>query len=497
MTILGILESSKPQMNTSELEKIADLFRSGNYSTREIAYLTGYHSGTIKRWLRKAMSSQNIQEITRIRRARRNTLELPEDEIVHSYCSRQINASKLAQHYGCSKNAILKRLRNQLSIDEIKKIASNRLGIDDQDIILLYRTGNHSASSIAFRFGCDVGTIIKRIRKNLPGDEYNLLKRENHRRALIAAGQRKQKSLPEKQIAEEYMGGYRGYELAKKYNCSGWSIQKTLRKYLTREQIEHIRKKNFSQSVSGNKNSSYLDLPESKIIDGYKEGSSSPELAKKWHCSEGKIKAILRRNLDHKYISEQSNKIRSKKLKGRPKSEDFIRAMKERRGEKSPNFGKRLTQEQRLKKRITARRGPAHHAWKGGISPESVVFIGTPEWKEVATKVRYRDKFVCRMCGKDHVAVVHHFIPRSCDPAKYLWFDLDNLITLCTACHLIVEPKKWGVYPNWRKVQEYYQSRGFSLPPTLKRKLSFASNNTRQTDNILTFQSSNFSTIER
>jgi len=359
-----------------------------------------------------------------------------------------------------------------LSADEIKRIASNRLKIDDQDIILMYRSRNCSASSIALHFKCDVGTIIKRLRKYLPDDEYNFLKKNNHRRAVGIAAEKRKINLPDEQIVEAFLEGRRSYEIAETYKCSRGLIDRALRTHLSKEQIAKVRRKNFADSMSGVKHFRYIELPEEEIVFNFLAGMSSPDLAKKWECSDGKIKSILRRNLAPEIINVQSHKNISKKLKGLPKPESMRAKLRSQTGSKHPMFGKHWTKEQRINKKLTVRRGPMHHAWKGGISPASVVFIGTPEWKELAMDIRYRDNFTCKKCGKDHVAIVHHLIPRSSDPQKYFWYDSNNLITLCNGCHLVIEPKKWRIYPDWIEIEKYYSAYNISLPLVLREKLN-------------------------
>lgn len=52
-------------------------------------------------------------------------------------------------------------------------------------------------------------------------------------------------------------------------------------------------------------------------------------------------------------------------------------------------------------------------------------------WKEYCKK---RDK-TCRMCGSSKVLQVHHIFSRG---KKRLFLDVENGITLCSACHLSV-----------------------------------------------------------
>ena len=74
-------------------------------------------------------------------------------------------------------------------------------------------------------------------------------------------------------------------------------------------------------------------------------------------------------------------------------------------------------------------KGNKHPNWRGGISPESYGI----DWTETLRRsIRERDKYVCRLCGKqqgDRAFCVHHidYDKNNCRP--------DNLITLCSRCH--------------------------------------------------------------
>lgn len=53
----------------------------------------------------------------------------------------------------------------------------------------------------------------------------------------------------------------------------------------------------------------------------------------------------------------------------------------------------------------------------------------------IKSQVRERDNFKCQICGKDTNLHVHHIIPRR----KGGSHDLENLILLCSSCHMAIE----------------------------------------------------------
>jgi len=70
----------------------------------------------------------------------------------------------------------------------------------------------------------------------------------------------------------------------------------------------------------------------------------------------------------------------------------------------------------------------------GGAEP----YYG-PNWYEQARKARKRDRFTCQDCGRVRLRPtlhVHHILPRRQFGGDYLTANqLDNLVTLCEACH--------------------------------------------------------------
>ena len=56
----------------------------------------------------------------------------------------------------------------------------------------------------------------------------------------------------------------------------------------------------------------------------------------------------------------------------------------------------------------------------------------SPAWKAVRLRVIQRDG-ACRLCGSTTRLTVHHLTPAADDDAAAL--DMDNLVTLCAACH--------------------------------------------------------------
>jgi len=86
--------------------------------------------------------------------------------------------------------------------------------------------------------------------------------------------------------------------------------------------------------------------------------------------------------------------------------------------------------------------GVKHPNWKGGISFEPYGMDWTQTLKR---SIRERDKYTCRVCGKQQGNIafdVHHidYDKKNCNP--------DNLITLCHSCHMATNSNRefWKNY---------------------------------------------------
>lgn len=86
-------------------------------------------------------------------------------------------------------------------------------------------------------------------------------------------------------------------------------------------------------------------------------------------------------------------------------------------------------------------KGSKSNWWKGGITEARRMRLSTQEWKAVRKQVYARDKYMCQRCKK-HCAnkeiQAHHIIPWRISKDD----SIDNLITLCQACHMSIEHKK-------------------------------------------------------
>lgn len=99
-------------------------------------------------------------------------------------------------------------------------------------------------------------------------------------------------------------------------------------------------------------------------------------------------------------------------------------------------------EDQRKKMSQYVRKGEAHYAWKGGITPIYERIRKSLEYRLWREAVFKRDNWTCVWCGK-RGGVLHsdHIKPFSLYPA--LRFAIDNGRTLCMDCHKKTDTFGW------------------------------------------------------
>ena len=81
------------------------------------------------------------------------------------------------------------------------------------------------------------------------------------------------------------------------------------------------------------------------------------------------------------------------------------------------------------------RRGDKAPAWKGGVTPLSILLRQTEEYKSWRKAVYTRDKFACQLCGCSKGGSFHaHHILKFSDYPEWRT-EIRNGITLCRHCH--------------------------------------------------------------
>lgn len=112
--------------------------------------------------------------------------------------------------------------------------------------------------------------------------------------------------------------------------------------------------------------------------------------------------------------------------KARPQSvKDAV--SKANKGRVSPNKGKKYPE-------LSGENSPR---WNGGTTKRAQKRVSKPEWKELRKIIYERDNWTCQRCKKKvHKGIqCHHKNPWETSHNN----DVDNLVTLCTSCHMIVE----------------------------------------------------------
>ena len=87
------------------------------------------------------------------------------------------------------------------------------------------------------------------------------------------------------------------------------------------------------------------------------------------------------------------------------------------------------------------------------------------EWRSIKNYVLNRDLYICQVCGKPNVNIVHHIIELT--PVNInnptITLNADNLITLCEECHRCVHA---DYIHNKEEVRYLFDADGNIIPAT-------------------------------
>jgi len=88
------------------------------------------------------------------------------------------------------------------------------------------------------------------------------------------------------------------------------------------------------------------------------------------------------------------------------------------------------------------------------------------KWRNIRLLVLERDEHRCKLCGKKTSGQVHHIISRRQKDAD----DLDNLITLCGRCHMLLSPvPDWVISKVWRISPDEIKSERGKIKASMER----------------------------
>lgn len=142
----------------------------------------------------------------------------------------------------------------------------------------------------------------------------------------------------------------------------------------------------------------------------------------------------------YRFTEEQKAKIKGR-YKGKKLSEETRKKMSLAQIGNKKMLGKKHKKET-IEKMAQANLGAKNPAWLGGISKEPY----TIDWTNTLRRsIRERDFYTCQVCKEpqgDKALSIHHidYIKTNCNP--------DNLISLCTSCHIKTNHKReyWKEY---------------------------------------------------
>lgn len=162
-----------------------------------------------------------------------------------------------------------------------------------------------------------------------------------------------------------------------------------------------------------------------------KEAKRKISLANKGYKVLENTKRKISNTLKGHIVSEKTRKKISKGNKGRHwklSKESKLKISKALIGNKY-TLGLKLSKEHKKKISKALKNkyiGKNSSSWKGGLSFEP---YGKDWTKQLKRQIRKRDNYICQLCGKEKVNIVHHidYNKKNCK--------FDNLINLCKSCH--------------------------------------------------------------
>jgi hypothetical protein len=176
--------------------------------------------------------------------------------------------------------------------------------------------------------------------------------------------------------------------------------------------------------------------------------TSTEELEKLFNMTKSMIFKKARK-LGLKKDLAYSNKRRSEKMTGKHISEEAKSKLREK------FLGKKMSEETKNKIKATQiknnsiRRGENHYNWKGGNS-KRIDRFEDPRYNEWRNLVLERDGYRCQKCqkqfGRSEIGIHAHHI-KSYKEFPDRRFDVDNGITLCKPCHMLLHGKKVKIFP--------------------------------------------------
>jgi hypothetical protein len=126
-------------------------------------------------------------------------------------------------------------------------------------------------------------------------------------------------------------------------------------------------------------------------------------------------------------------------MKGKRMSDESRAKMSAARKGKPGTHTAKHTLESRLKMsktmRANARRGPANHSFKDGLTAQRRDVRFSAEYARWRYDVFARDHFACQECSDARGGNLHAHHIKSFADFPDLRFDRDNGITLCETCH--------------------------------------------------------------
>lgn len=148
-----------------------------------------------------------------------------------------------------------------------------------------------------------------------------------------------------------------------------------------------------------------------------------PSCSRKGNPFSEHHKRAITESLKGHYVSEETKEKISKGNKGHTHTDETKQKMsKSHEGKKLSDETKQklkkakenISEEIRLKLR-NGKIGEKNHRYIDGRKDKEfkeLYGVSYSEWEKIATEIRKRDKYICKICGNSQAMDVHHIIPR-------------------------------------------------------------------------------------
>lgn len=169
-------------------DEIVKLYVETDHTSHTLAEKYGCSNQAILVRLKKRLGVETVRKMGRQKTAKSNTgrvfFALPLDELRDLYLNGGLSPEDLTEHYGCPIWIIRARLRKVLTEEELRQFPvarnkpHNRMELPEEEIAKLYVKTDHTARTLAKKYGCSTTPIKRILKERLGTREFQRLGRQ-------------------------------------------------------------------------------------------------------------------------------------------------------------------------------------------------------------------------------------------------------------------------------------------------------------------------------